>query len=73
MTAVHAFCRHPDDFDAMMRFIVQLGGDTDTIGAMAGGMFGAAHGVDALPAAPLAHLESRAEIEMVARRLDEAC
>ncbi len=73
VTAVHAFCRHADDFDAMMRFIVELGGDTDTIGAMAGGMFGAARGVDALPSPPLALLESRAEIEMVAGRLREAC
>ncbi len=72
VTAVHAFVRHADDFDAMVRFVVELGGDTDTIGAMAGGMFGAARGADALPSELLAHLESRAEIEAVARRIHEA-
>lgn len=73
VTAVHAFLRHRDDFDAMMRFIIELGGDTDTIGAMAGGIFGAARGVSALPTDPLSRLESRHEIERLARRLSSAC
>ena len=33
-----------------MEFVLELGGDTDTIGAMAGGIFGARYGRFALPA-----------------------
>ncbi|MHC4606958.1 MAG: ADP-ribosylglycohydrolase family protein, partial [Planctomycetota bacterium] len=38
VTAVHAFCRFRGDFTRMVEFIIGLGGDTDTIGAMAGGI-----------------------------------
>lgn len=69
VTAVYAFCRFPDDFQAMVEFVVELGGDTDTIGAMAGGIFGAKNGVRALPADLLARLEQRDYIEAVAGRL----
>lgn len=69
VTAVYAFCRFPDDFLSMVRFICDLGGDTDTIGAMAGGIFGARLGREPLPPQPLGKLEARAEIEGLARRL----
>lgn len=69
VTAVYAFCRFPDDFGAMIDYVVELGGDTDTIGAMAGGIFGARHGARALPAELLARLEQRDRIEAIARRL----
>ncbi len=71
VTAVYAFCRFPDDFRAMVEFVVELGGDTDTIGAMAGGIFGARNGVGALPADLLARLEQRDHIETVARQLHD--
>ena len=54
VTAVYAFCRFPDDYAAMVEYIIQLGGDTDTIGAMAGGIFGARNGAASLPEEPLA-------------------
>lgn len=69
VTAVYAFCQFPDDFRGMMEFIIELGGDTDTIGAMAGGIFGAKNGVGALPPELLARLEQRSHIEQVARSL----
>ncbi|MBI3270383.1 MAG: ADP-ribosylglycohydrolase family protein [Planctomycetes bacterium] len=69
VTAVYAFCRHRTDFMELVKFVVALGGDTDTIGAMAGGIFGARNGVAALPADLLARLEARERIESVARAL----
>ena len=57
------------DFQPMMEFIVSLGGDVDTIAAMAGGIFGAWHGVAALPSQALDLLEARDRIERAARRL----
>ena len=57
------------EFMPMMEFIVSLGGDVDTIGAMAGGIFGARQGVESLPADALYRLESREAIETAARGL----
>lgn len=68
VTAVHV-ARRFDAFAPMMEFVVAVGGDTDTIGAMAGGIFGARHGVSALPADLLCRLEDRAGIETTARSL----
>lgn len=69
VTALHAFCRYADDFTEMMKYIVALGGDTDTIGAMAGGIFGARNGPRALPLELLVRLQARDRIETAARRL----
>jgi poly(ADP-ribose) glycohydrolase ARH3 len=69
VTAVYAFCRHPDDFKALIEFIINLGGDTDTIGAMAGGIFGAKNGTAALPADLLPRLEAREDLEKLGRAL----
>lgn len=72
VTALYAFCRYPDDFRGMIEYIIGLGGDTDTIGAMAGGMSGARGGVSALPEEELARLEDRSRIESVGRDLARA-
>lgn len=69
VTAVYAFCRHPENFSELMEFVLSLGGDTDTIGAMAGGLFGAKNGMAALPAGQLAKLEARDELERLGRQL----
>ena len=69
VTAVYALCRFPEDFTAMIEFIISLGGDTDTIGAMAGGIFGARNGAKALPKELLAKLEARDELERLGREL----
>lgn len=71
VTAVHIAHRFRE-FLPMMTFIVSLGGDVDTIGAMAGGIFGAREGVEALPAELLERLEERALIEKRARQLLQA-
>lgn len=49
LTAQYAVCSHMDSFEQSMSYAVSLGGDTDTIGAMAGAIAGALHGVDAVP------------------------
>lgn len=67
-TAVHVAHRF-HDFLPMIEFVVSLGGDVDTVGAMAGGIFGARQGVEALPADLLARLEERDLLEKWARRL----
>ena len=46
-----------DSFKDAVVMAVSLGGDTDTIGAMAGAMAGAYHGLDAIPKAWLDDLE----------------
>jgi ADP-ribosylglycohydrolase len=47
--AIYSFLSHPDSFEAAVTYAVTLGGDTDTIAAMAGAIAGACHGVEAIP------------------------
>ncbi len=68
VTAVHV-ARRFDAFVPLMEFVISLGGDTDTIGAMAGAIFGARHGIEALPPDLLDRLEDRPGIESTARAL----
>lgn len=37
---VHVVAAHGDDLDRAMRYAVSLGGDTDTVAAIAGGVLG---------------------------------
>lgn len=73
-TAIYCFLCHPDSFRDTIRFAISLGGDTDTVAAMAGAIAGACLGERAIPvpwvdrteAAPaVRHLADR----FVARRL----
>jgi ADP-ribosylglycohydrolase len=50
---------------------IALGGDTDTNGAVAGGLLGAAVGIDGLPAGWLDRLQDREAIQAEARSLAE--
>ncbi len=68
VTAIHV-ARRFDEFVPLMEFVIALGGDVDTIGAMAGSIFGAQHGIGALPADALDRLEDRESIEATARSL----
>lgn len=47
-TAVWAL-RHGWPFEAAMRRVIDVGGDTDTIASVAGGLIGAAQGIEAIP------------------------
>jgi ADP-ribosylglycohydrolase len=59
-------------FEAMLTFAARCGGDVDTIGAMAGAIWGAARGSSPLPAAALGRLEQRQRITATARALHGA-
>ena len=57
--SLYAFLRSPDDYWTTVCTAIGVGGDTDTMAAMAGGICGARHGVDALPIALLPALNDR--------------
>lgn len=69
--AVFSFLVYPDAFEAAVVFAIRLGGDTDTIGAMAGAISGARLGVDAIPGKWRHKLENRRYIEPLAKALWE--
>ncbi|RZK52498.1 MAG: ADP-ribosylglycohydrolase family protein, partial [Hymenobacter sp.] len=58
-----------DTYAATVLAAVNLGDDTDTTGAVAGGLAGLAYGEAAMPAEWLAVLARRADIEELAARL----
>ena len=71
VTALYVALRHlDDDFESLVTFCVAMGGDTDTIAAIAGGIYGAVRGIEALPSAWLDRLEDRDAIERNARALE---
>src|ERR671920_2038421 len=41
--------RHGRDFAEVLRLVIDLGGDTDTVAAVAGGLAGAVHGMGGIP------------------------
>jgi ADP-ribosyl-[dinitrogen reductase] hydrolase len=57
------------DFEAGLRHVVSLGGDTDTNAAVAGALLGARHGRAALPREWVEELADREEIEAEAEAL----
>lgn len=70
-TAVYLAARFSDDYDLAVESAIQLGGDTDTIAAMAGGIVGAHVGRAGLPPEPLSKLENRVYLETLAAQLAE--
>lgn len=56
----------------MHRFVVALGGDVDTIGAMAGAMWGASNGATLLPEEEMSRLEQRERLRDAARALHKS-
>jgi ADP-ribosyl-[dinitrogen reductase] hydrolase len=58
-----------DDFEQGLVWAVNLGGDTDTNGAVTGALLGARLGTAAIPSRWLETLERRAELEGIGRQL----
>jgi len=56
-------------FEEMQAFVVAVGGDVDTIGAMAGALWGATNGASTLPAASLSRLEQKKRLVATAQAL----
>lgn len=70
VTALYAALRFLEKpFTDMMAFIIAGRGDVDTIGAMAGAVWGAVRGISNLPAEQLDRLEDRDRLERVAHGL----
>lgn len=67
--AIFSFLSHPNSFEEAVVYAISLGGDTDTIGAMAGAISGAYLGMDSIPTEWLAKLENRLYIEPLATEL----
>lgn len=61
--------RHAGSFEEGLVWAVNLGGDTDTNGAVAGAILGARFGASQIPKRWLARLEHRIELERLAMRL----
>lgn len=66
VTAVYLFARFPTRFDQAVSAAVELGGDTDTIAAMAGALVGACIGASALHANGVAQLENHGRLAQLA-------
>ncbi len=74
ITAIYLAARFmAQPFEALLQFGLQLPGDVDTVLAMAGAVWGAAHGRQALPTAHLHQLEAAEHIEATARQLAALC
>jgi poly(ADP-ribose) glycohydrolase ARH3 len=75
-SAIACFTQEPESYTEVIARAINLGGDTDTIAAMAGAMSGAHLGVSAIPRQLIERLEDgpkgRAYIESLAVRLWEA-
>ena len=67
--SIFSFLVHPDSFEKAVIYAINLGGDTDTIGAMAGAISGAHLGIEAIPEKWLAKLENRSYLEKLAEEL----
>jgi ADP-ribosylglycohydrolase len=59
--SLYAFLRSPDDYWETICTAIAVGGDTDSMAAMAGAMSGARGGLSALPRDLLAHLTDQGE------------
>jgi len=73
ITAVYLAARFLEaPFEELIRFVAHVGGDVDTIGAMAGGIWGASRGHIDLPPAALRKLEARDRLTALATALHAA-
>ena len=68
-TAIYCFLRQPQSYKDTVIYAISLGGDTDTIAAMAGAICGAYLGIEAIPSEWRAKLENREYIESLAENL----
>lgn len=72
VTAVYlALAFRESSFDDLLEFAISLGGDVDTIAAMACAVWGAARGIDELPQARLEQLEKCEYLQVLSRSFAE--
>jgi poly(ADP-ribose) glycohydrolase ARH3 len=71
-TALYAFMREGDDYLNTIKYCISLGGDTDTICAMAGALSGTKLGIEGIPAELVQRLEDKDKILRLAEELNRA-
>ncbi len=72
VTAIYLAARFVDaPFDSLLRFVADGGGDVDTVGAMAGAIWGARNGFAGLPPARVRGVEDADRIDDLATQLHE--
>lgn len=72
VTAVYLALRFREkSFEKLLNFAIKLGGDVDTIAAMAGGMWGAANELSVLPANFLSRIEQNERLVALAKQFAE--
>ena len=69
LAALYAFLKSPTDFVATIDTTLRIGGDVDTIGAIAGAISGAHNGLDAIPPDLVSGVKHREEILDLGKRL----
>ncbi|MBK5223310.1 MAG: ADP-ribosylglycohydrolase family protein [Acidimicrobiia bacterium] len=67
--AIASHTQNPDSFTDTIAFAISLGGDTDSIAAMAGALAGACHGYGAIPHAWIDRVEGCERLLQLADRL----
>lgn len=71
--AIYSLIRNKDSFVDAVLFAIELGGDTDTIGAMTGALAGAIHGMHNIPQTIIDKLENGHEgIKFIESLVDKA-
>ncbi|MHA1303663.1 MAG: ADP-ribosylglycohydrolase family protein [Candidatus Heimdallarchaeaceae archaeon] len=70
--ALYSFLRYPNNFRKMMELAVVHKGDSDSTGSIAGGFFGAWHGINALPLELVSTVEKKDILIKLADNLWEA-
>jgi poly(ADP-ribose) glycohydrolase ARH3 len=71
--AIYSLIRNKHSFVDAVLFAIELGGDTDTIGAMTGALAGALHGVQSIPQSIITKLENGVEgINFIDLLIDKA-
>jgi len=69
LAALYAFLKHPDDYLATVGCSLRIGGDVDTIAAIAGAISGAHNGIEAIPEPLVTGVLDSAEILDLGTRL----
>lgn len=67
--AIYVVLCYQEDFNEAVLFAVNQSGDSDSVGAIAGGLLGAYHGVEKLPEEMIGKIELHREIEELAQDL----
>jgi ADP-ribosylglycohydrolase len=67
--ALYCVLRRPSDYPAAVRLAANIGGDSDSVAALTGGIQGARLGIGAIPADWVARLENREYLTDLADRL----